>query len=57
LRLALPLIGCDWRRGMPSSRDGAEGIFYGRGLVKTVEPGTERVTLADDVWAALPATE
>ncbi len=37
---------------------GAEGIFYGRGLVKAVEPGTGWVTLAhNDIMGCMPAME
>ncbi|MGA8445117.1 MAG: copper-binding protein [Roseiarcus sp.] len=60
LRLALPLIVC----GLAASdaaevrETGAEGIFYGRGLVKAVEPGTGWVTLAhNDIMGCMPAME
>jgi Cu/Ag efflux protein CusF len=37
---------------------GAEGIFYGRGLVKAVESGTGWVTLAhNDIIGCMPAME
>jgi Cu/Ag efflux protein CusF len=60
LRLTLPLIVC----GLAASdaaevqETGAEGIFYGRGLVKAVEPGTGWVTLAhNDIIGCMPAME
>ena len=60
LRLALPLIVC----GLAASdaaevqETGAEGIFYGRGLVKAVEPGTGWLTLAhNDIMGCMPAME
>jgi Cu/Ag efflux protein CusF len=35
---------------------GAEGIFYGRGLVKAVDPGTGWLTLAHrDIMGCMPA--
>jgi pyridoxal biosynthesis lyase PdxS len=48
LRLALPLIVCGLVAGDAAEvqETGAEGIFYGRGLVKAVEPGTGWLTLA-----------
>jgi Cu/Ag efflux protein CusF len=58
LRLALPLIVC----GLAASdaaevqETGAQGIFYGRGLVKAVEPRTGWVTLAhNDIMGCMPA--
>jgi Cu/Ag efflux protein CusF len=60
LRLAVPLIIC----GLAASdaaevhATGGEGIFYGRGLVKAVEPGTGWVTLAhNDIFGCMPAME
>ena len=60
LRLALPLIVC----GLAASdaaevqETGAQGIFYGRGLVKAVEPRTGWVTLAhNDIMGCMPAME
>ena len=58
LRLALPLMAC-----ILASSDAAEvretraeGIFYGRGLVKAVEPGTGWLTLAhSDIMGCMPA--
>jgi Cu/Ag efflux protein CusF len=60
LRLALPLIVC----GLAASdaaevqEAGAEGVFYGRGLVRAVEPGTGWITLAhNDIMGCMPAME
>ena len=60
LRLALPLIVCGLAAGDAAEvqETGAEGIFYGRGLVKAVEPGTGSLTIADnDIIGCMPAME
>jgi Cu/Ag efflux protein CusF len=60
LRLALPLIVCGLAAGDVAEvqETGAEGIFYGRGLVKAVEPGAGWVTLAhNDIIGSMPAME
>ena len=60
LRLALPLIACALASSDAAEvqETGAEGIFYGRGLVKAVEPGTGWLTLAhNDIIGCMPAME
>jgi Cu/Ag efflux protein CusF len=60
LRLALPLIVCGLAAGDAAEvqETGAEGVFYGRGLVKAVEPGTGWLTLAhNDIMGCMPAME
>ena len=60
LRLALPLIVCGFVASDAAEvrETGAEGIFYGRGLVKAVEPGTGWLTLAhNDIIGCMPAME
>ena len=60
LRLALPLIVCGLAAGDAAEvqETGADGLFYGRGLVKAVEPGTGWVTLAhNDIMGCMPAME
>jgi Cu/Ag efflux protein CusF len=60
LRLALPLIVCALAAGDAAEvqETGAEGIFYGRGLVKAVDPGTGWLTLAhNDIMGCMPAME
>jgi Cu/Ag efflux protein CusF len=60
LRLALPLIVCGLAAGDAAEvqETGAEGVFYGRGLVKAVEPGTGWLTLAhNDIIGCMPAME
>jgi Cu/Ag efflux protein CusF len=60
LRLALPLVVCGLAAGDAAEfqETGAEGVFYGRGLVKAVAPGTGWVTLAhNDILGCMPAME
>jgi Cu/Ag efflux protein CusF len=60
LRLALPLIVCGLAAGDAAEvqETGADGLFYGRGLVKAVEPGTGWVTLShNDIMGCMPAME
>src|SRR5208282_1817553 len=60
LRLALPLMACILASSDAAEvqETGAEGIFYGRGLVKAVEPGTGWLTLAhNDIMGCMPAME
>jgi Cu/Ag efflux protein CusF len=60
LRLVLPLIVCGLAAGdaAEAPETGAEGIFYGRGLVKAVEPGTGWLTIAhNDIMGCMPAME
>jgi Cu/Ag efflux protein CusF len=60
LRLALPLIVCGLAAGDAAEvqETGAEGLFYGRGLVKAVEPGTGWLTLShNDIMGCMPAME
>jgi Cu/Ag efflux protein CusF len=60
LRLALPLIVCGLAAGDAAKvqETGAEGVFYGRGQVKAVEPGTGWLTLAhNDIMGCMPAME
>jgi Cu/Ag efflux protein CusF len=60
LRLAIPLIVCGLAAGDAAEvqETGAEGVFYGRGLVKAVEPGTGWLTLAhNDIIGCMPAME
>lgn len=60
LRLTLPLIVCGLTAGDATEvqETGAEGVFYGRGLVKAVEPGTGWLTLAhNDIIGCMPAME
>ena len=45
-----------WRRECPPLS--AEGVFYGRALVKAVEPGTGWLTIAhNDIMGCMPASE
>ena len=46
LRLALPLLVCGLAVGDAAEvqETGTDGIFYGRGLLKAVEPGTGWLT-------------
>ena len=58
LRLAIPLIVCGLAAGDAAEvqETGAEGVFYGRGLVKAVEPGTGWLILAhSDIMGCMPA--
>ncbi len=58
LRLALPLMACILASSDAAEvrETGAEGIFYGRGLVKAVEPGTGWLNLAhSDIMGCMPA--
>jgi Cu/Ag efflux protein CusF len=60
LRLALPLIVCGLVAADAAEvqETGAEGVFYGRGLVKAVEPGTGWLTLAhNDIMGCMLAME
>jgi Cu/Ag efflux protein CusF len=60
LRLALPLVACALASSdaVGVQETGAAGIFYGRGLVKAVEPGTGWLTLAhNDIIGCMPAME
>ena len=60
LRLALPLMACVLASSDAAEvqETGAAGIFYGRGLVKTVEPGTGWLTIAhNDIMGCMPAME
>jgi Cu/Ag efflux protein CusF len=60
LRLTLPLIACVLASSDAAEvqETGAEGIFYGRGLVKAVEPGTGWLTIAhNDIIGCMPAME
>jgi Cu/Ag efflux protein CusF len=60
LRLSLPFIVCGLAAGDAAEvqETGAEGVFYGRGLVKAVEPGTGWLTLAhNDIMGCMPAME
>jgi len=60
LRLALPLIACVLAASDAAEvrETGAKGIFYDRGLVKAVEPGTGWLTLAhNDIMGCMPAME
>ena len=60
LRLALPLMACVLASSDAAEvqETGAEGIFFGRGLVKSVEPKTGWLTLAhDDIMGCMPAME
>ena len=60
VRLAIPLIVCGLAAGDAAEvqETGAEGVFYGRGLVKAVEPRTGWLTLAhDDILGCMPAME
>jgi Cu/Ag efflux protein CusF len=60
LRFALLLIVCGLAAGDAAEvqETGAEGLFYGRGLVKAVEPGTGWLTLAhNDIMGCMPAME
>jgi Cu/Ag efflux protein CusF len=60
LRLALPLIVCGLAAGEAAEMHdtGAMGVFYGRGLVKAVEPGTGWLTLANnDILGCMPSME
>ena len=60
LRLALPLVACALASSDAAQvqETGAAGIFYGRGLVKAVEPETGWLTLAhNDIIGCMPAME
>jgi Cu/Ag efflux protein CusF len=60
LRLVLPLIVCALASSDAAEvqETGAEGIFYGRGLVKAVEPATGWLTIAhNDIIGCMPAME
>jgi Cu/Ag efflux protein CusF len=60
LKLALPLIVCALAASDAAEvqETGAEGIFYGRGLVKAVEPATGWLTLAhNDIMGCMPGME
>jgi Cu/Ag efflux protein CusF len=60
LRLALSLIVCGLAAGDAAEvqETGSEGVFYGRGLVKAVEPRTGWLTLAhNDIMGCMPAME
>jgi Cu/Ag efflux protein CusF len=60
LRLAIPLIVCGLAAGDGAEvqETGADGVFYGRGLVKAVEPGTGWLTLAhNDIMGCMPSME
>jgi len=59
-RFALPLAVCGLAAGDATEvqETGAEGVFYGRGLVKAVEPGTGWLTIAhNDIIGCMPAME
>jgi Cu/Ag efflux protein CusF len=60
LRLALPLMACVLASSDAAEvqETGAEGIFFGHGLVKSVEPKTGWLTLAHgDIMGCMPAME
>ncbi len=60
LKLALPLMACILASSDAAEVEetGAEGVFYGRGVVKAVEPGTGWLTLAhNDIMGCMPAME
>jgi Cu/Ag efflux protein CusF len=60
LRLVLPLIVCVLASSDAAEVQdtGQEGIFYGRGLVRAVEPGTGWLTIAhNDIMGCMPAME
>jgi Cu/Ag efflux protein CusF len=60
LRLALPLMACVLASSDAAEvqETGAEGIFFGHGLVTSVEPETGWLTLAhDDIMGCMPAME
>jgi Cu/Ag efflux protein CusF len=60
LRLALPLVACVLASSDAAEvqETGAEGIFYGRGLVKEVQPGTGWLTLAhNNIAGCMPSME
>jgi Cu/Ag efflux protein CusF len=60
LRLALPLMACVLASSDAAEvqETGAEGVFFGRGLVKSVEPKTGWLTLAhNDIMGCMPAME
>jgi Cu/Ag efflux protein CusF len=60
LRLAVPLIACALASSDAAEvqETGAEGTFFGHGLVKAVEPGTGWLTLAhNDIIGCMPAME
>ena len=60
LRLALPLMVCVLASSDAAEvqETGAEGIFYGRGLVKAVEPRTGWLTIShNDIMGCMPAME
>jgi Cu/Ag efflux protein CusF len=59
-RFALPLAVCGLAAGDATEvqETGAEGVFYGRGLVKAVEQGTGWLTIAhNDIVGCMPAME
>ncbi len=60
LRLALPLLVCGLAVGDAAEvqETGTDGIFYGRGLLKAVEPGSGWLTIAhNDIMGCMPAME
>lgn len=60
LRLVLPLVVCAFASSDAAEiqETGAEGVFFGRGLVKSVEPKTGWLTLAHgDIMGCMPAME
>jgi Cu/Ag efflux protein CusF len=60
LRVALPLMACALASSDAAEvrETGAAGIFYGRGVVKAVEPGTGWLTIAhNDIMGCMPAME
>jgi Cu/Ag efflux protein CusF len=60
LRLALPLIVCALASSDAAEvqETAAEGIFYGRGLIKAVEPRTGWLTIAhNDIMGCMPSME
>jgi Cu/Ag efflux protein CusF len=60
LKLALPLMACVLASSDAAEvrETGAEGIFFGHGLVKSVEPKTGWLTLAHgDIMGCMPAME
>ena len=60
LRFLLPLVACGLAAGDAAEvrETGAEGVFYGRGVVKAVEPRTGWVTLAhNDIMGCMPSME
>jgi Cu/Ag efflux protein CusF len=60
LRFTLPFIACGLAAGDAAEvrETGATGIFYGRGVVKAVEPGTGWLTIGhNDIVGCMPAME